>query len=214
MQHILQTCHYVYDVWECVWRMEYGVWCVVYDVHTYISGYPSIPRDPSPPPLVYAFALATFHRFFPSLLVSSGATYSFFFLSFCMLYIQQTWFYFFSIFIQRSCCCFWSNFYYFSMLKTRRRIKLVFLLLQDTLAPSSKNPLPRTNVRCSLQSFHFALRARHFANALIKIEFLIKILQLAGGTPPECRVLCAHKFLFDLCFCFFCHAFFLSSSED
>jgi len=25
-----------------------------------------------------------------------------FFLSFCMLYIQQTWFYFFSIFIQRS----------------------------------------------------------------------------------------------------------------
>lgn len=194
------------------WNMVCGVWCMMC-IHTYL-GILLFPETPSPPlrwsmPLLWLLSIDFFLRYWFRV-----AQHIPFFLSFCMLYIQQTWFYFFSIFIQRSCCCFWSDFYYFSMLKTRRPIKLVFLLLQDTLAPSSKNPLPRTNVRCSLQSFHFALRARHFANALIKIEFLIKILQLAGGTPPECRVLCAHKFLFDLCFCFFCHAFFLSSSED
>lgn len=122
--------------------------CTYVCIHTYVQ-YPSI--FPFTFSMVCALALATFHRFFPSLLVSSGATYSLFLFFFChsacciynrlgFIFFPRFLFIFFVVVVVFRC-----DFYYFSMLKTRRRIKLVFLLpllRQDLpLLPPLANPL-------------------------------------------------------------------------
>lgn len=79
--------------------------------------------------LLLLLVLATFHRFFPSLLVWSGATKLFSrsslerFCCCCCQYIYNRRFVAVSVVVVTA------DFYYFSMLKPRRRIKLVFLLL-------------------------------------------------------------------------------------
>jgi len=145
MQHILQTCHYVYGVRVCV-PCVCGVWCAY--IHIWVSFYS--PKPPLTLRMVCAFSLATFHRFFPSLLVSSGATYSFFFVILHVVYTTDLvlfFFHFYSAFSVFLFCCFCSDFYYFSMLKTRRRIKLVFLLLQD---PFFQGPTSAVRYRVSI----------------------------------------------------------------
>lgn len=82
------------------WNMVCGVWCMMC-IHTYL-GILLFPETPLPSPLVYAFALTTFHRFFPSLLVSSGATYSFFFVILHVVYTTDLvlfFFHFYSAFL-------------------------------------------------------------------------------------------------------------------